>query len=150
MSMVIEEQMKSLRRKYLIPFWLAFIGVLAAVVGAFVAGEITPHEMGYASAVVCFMAVVVLTLLLSRTSSEVHTAMELAQNGVDSAARKKTLKAIRHCKIVIAVMSVGLAYGLWLTKSDPLLPRLVGAAINVAITGAFIVALRAQKAKLRE
>jgi hypothetical protein len=34
--------------------------------------------------------------------------------------------------------------------NDPLLPRIIGAAVNIAITSAFIVALRAQKAKLGE
>jgi hypothetical protein len=149
-AMVIEEQMKSLQRKYVIPFLMVFVGVLAVIVGAFVVGEITPLEMGYAFAVVCFTAIVVLTLLLSRSSSEVRIAKELGQDGIDSAARKKTLQTIRNYKIAISVMPGLFAYALWSTTNDPLLPRIIGAAINIAITGAFFVALRAQKAKLGE
>jgi hypothetical protein len=140
--------MKSLQRKYLIPFSIGFIGVLVAIVGAFVAGEITSLEMGYAFATSCFTAIVVLTLLFSRVSSEVHTARELTQDRVNSAARKKALRTVRNCKIAIAVMPVLFAYALWSTRGDPLLPRIIGATINIAITSAFIIALRTQKAKL--
>jgi hypothetical protein len=41
-----------------------------------------------------------------------------------------TLKKVR---IAVAVLPV-LVMGLWLTRGEPLLPRLTGAAINVLIT----------------
>jgi hypothetical protein len=142
--------MKSLQRNHLIPFLIVFIGSLGAIVVAFVTGKITPLEMGYAFATACFTAIVVLTLILSRASSEGHAARELAKDGVSSVARKKILRNVRNYKIVIAVMPVLFAYALWSTMGDPLLPRIIGAAINIAITSAFIIALRTQKAKLEE
>ncbi|MEO6910037.1 MAG: hypothetical protein ABI158_03845 [Edaphobacter sp.] len=142
--------MKSLQRSQLLPFLIVFIGSLGAIVVAFIAGKITPLEMGYAFATACFTAIVVLTLLLSQASSEGHAASELEKDSVSPVARKKILRNVRNYQIVIAVMPVLFAYALWSTMGDPLLPRIIGAAINVTITSAFIVALKTQKAKLKE
>lgn len=63
-------------------------------------------------------------------------------------ARKKTLRTIQYYTIAIAIMPCLFIYSLWATRGELLLPRVTGAIINIAITYAFIVALRAQKAKL--
>src|SRR5690348_3273649 len=141
--------MKTLIRKYFIPFVVVFAGTLLVIVGLSAAGKISPSEMGYALGAVCSTAIILLTLLLYKTTKEAQPATQPSESGQGPTARKRILRSIRTCKVAIAVMLVIFVYAFWATKNDPLLLRIVGAVINLAITSAFVIALKTQRAKLR-
>jgi len=52
-------------------------------------------------------------------------------NGNDSLEMTRALRKVRAMTVIFPFL---LVIGLWLTRDQPLLPRLVGAAINVFIT----------------
>jgi len=60
----------------------------------------------------------------------------------DSARVNSATKTLR---IAIGVMPLLLLNGLWVTRGQPSLPRFVGAAINLLITGYFVFLLRRAK-----
>jgi hypothetical protein len=51
-------------------------------------------------------------------------------------------------RIAVVVLPVLLVTGLWVTRGEPLLPRLTGAAINLLITVWLIILLRKAKKKV--
>ena len=141
--------MKTLIGKRLIPFLVVFVGALPVIVGLFVAGKMSPREMGFVLAAVSVTAIVILTLLFDKAAKEAKSATHPLEARDDPAARKKIRRSIRTCKVAVVVMPLILVYALWATRNGPLLPRIVGAAINIAITSAFIFVLKAQKARLK-
>ena len=54
-------------------------------------------------------------------------------------------RSTKRLQIAIIVMLLLLLSGLWVTRGGPLLPRLVGAAINLFITASFVFLLRRAK-----
>ena len=60
----------------------------------------------------------------------------------DSARVNSATKTLR---IAVVVMPLLLLNGLWVTRGQPLLPRFVGAAINLLITAYFVFLLRRAK-----
>ena len=61
----------------------------------------------------------------------------------DSARRVNS--ATKTLRIAVVVMPLLLLNGLWVTRGQPLLPRFVGAAINLLITAYFVFLLRRAK-----
>jgi len=53
--------------------------------------------------------------------------------------------SIKKLRISIIVMLILLLYGLWATRSGPLFPRLVGAAMNLTFTAGLVLQLRRAK-----
>ena len=51
----------------------------------------------------------------------------------------------RKLRIYIIVMLMLLLYGMWATRGAPLLPRMIGAAINAFLTACFVFLLRRTK-----
>ena len=142
--------MKTPIGNHFIPFLVGFPTTLIVIAGLFAAGRMSPREMGYALVAVCFTAIIILILLLDKTAKEARSGTQPAETGDGPTARKKILRSIRTCKGAIAAMLVIFFYGLWSTRSGPLLPRIVGAVINLTITSALVIALKAQKAKLKQ
>ena len=60
--------MKTLIGKRLIPFLVVFVGALPVIVGLFVAGKMSPREMGFVLAAVSVTAIVILTLLFDKAA----------------------------------------------------------------------------------
>jgi hypothetical protein len=56
--------------------------------------------------------------------------------------------ALGKVRIAVVVLPVLLVTGLWVTRREPLLPRLTGAAINLLITVWLIILLRKAKKKV--
>ena len=53
--------------------------------------------------------------------------------------------AVKKLRIAVIVMPLLLVNGLWVTRGAPLLPRLVGVAINLLFTAYFVFLLRKVK-----
>jgi hypothetical protein len=142
--------MKTLIGWHFTSFFVVFVGTPILIAGLFVAGKISPREMGYACVAVCLAAIIVLTLLLAKSARVARSVAHRSKPGDGPTTRKEILRRIRFCKVAIAVMLLIFVYALWATRNDPLLPRIVGAVINIAVTGVFVVGLKTQKAKLKE
>jgi hypothetical protein len=56
--------------------------------------------------------------------------------------------ALGKVRIAVVVLPVLLVTGLWVTRGEPLLPRLTGAAINLLIMVWLIILLRKAKKKV--
>ena len=65
-------------------------------------------------------------------------------DGQDSSLVRSRLST-KRLRIAIIVMLLLLLNGLWVTQGAPLLPRIVGAAINLFITAYFVFLLRRAK-----
>lgn len=61
----------------------------------------------------------------------------------------RTDRATKTLRITVVAMPILLLSGLWVTRGQPLLPRLVGAAINLLITAYFVFLLRRTKKATR-
>jgi hypothetical protein len=60
-------------------------------------------------------------------------------------ARSQVEKARRRLWVALAVLPVLLIFGLWSTRGEALIPRLVGAGVNIFFTSWFIFLLRKTK-----
>jgi hypothetical protein len=87
-------------------------------------------------------AFIVVRLFLRRAS-------EGAKQVSTSADRIKIAAAIRRLKFVVVALPVLLAIGLLVTRGEPLLPRMTGAAVNILITLWLISLIRRAKRQLR-
>jgi hypothetical protein len=90
------------------------------------------------------------TIILNRNLRERRVIEGLPENTIDAPAREDIKRRIRQYTITIVVLPLILLYGLYETRGGPLLPRLTGAAVNLLFTFAFILALRAQRGKLKK
>ncbi len=141
--------MEALIRKRLIQFSLGFSAIALLIAGAFIRGELSSRETGISYLVLCGLASILLTAIVSSLKRSEHVA-EPPVIAIDLLSRRKIMRTVRNYKIVVIVMPLILVFACWGTRGDPLLPRLIGAAINLVLTFLFVVALRAQQAKLGE
>jgi len=123
--------------------------VLMVLVWVFIKGGLTPREL--AAAVLMYWIVMftfVFRLIRARQRSAEDIRKKQIANGVPIQAldRERCVRSIRSLKRLIAAFAVFLAYGLVATWGGPLLPRAVGATVDVVILAACVHALiRAQK-----
>lgn len=68
--------------------------------------------------------------LIKRNRDESRATGEF-DKPLDEMTRLRLRRNIRRFKIWVAFLIFCLAYGLWSTQQDPLLPRIVGASVNV-------------------
>jgi len=101
-------------------------------------GVISPRQLGIGFLLLsgCLYVAILYRYTRGRGRAKQHTNVSI---GTGTAKREGALKSIRVC---IVVLVIGLVSGLWLTRGEPLLPRLIGAAINVLITGWLVFLLR--------
>lgn len=94
-------------------FLLVFPITLILIAGLLAAGKMSPREMGYALVAVCFTAIIILTLLLDKTTREARSATQPFEIGDGPTTRKKVQRSIRTCRVAIAAMPVIFVYALW-------------------------------------
>jgi len=117
-------------------------GVLLALVWVLLKSGLSPR--GFAVAVLMWwvaMFASIFVLLRSRQRGAKDFRDKQISDGVSTAAldRDQCVKNIRSMKRLIAMFAVFLGYGLLSTQGMPVLPRIVGAAVDV-----FILAVCAQ------
>lgn len=94
------------------------------------------------------MFAAVFFLIRSRQRSAEDIRRKQIASGVPAEAidREQYLRAIRSLKKLIAVFAVFLACGLLVSWGEPLMPRAIGASVDVFFLAAFVYSLmRAQK-----
>ncbi len=117
-------------------------GVLLVLVWGLIKSGLSP--LGFAVAVLIWwiaMFAAIFVLIRSRQRGAKDLREKQISDGVstDALDRDRCVKNIRSMKRLIAAFAVFLGYGLLSTQGKPLLPRLVGAAVDV-----FILAVCAQ------
>lgn len=73
-----------------------------------------------------------------------------ALNHVDVEVKKAIHGAVRILQIAVFVLPVMLIAGLWVTRGGPLVPRVIGAGINISATWWFLTLLRRAYRKSEE
>jgi hypothetical protein len=146
----MEDALKRFAGERLLLFYTSFIGALAAITGALLLGWLPPRGAAIAYLLSCLFAVAAMTIILNRNLRERRAIEGLAENKIDAPAREDIKRRIRQYTITIVLLPLILLYGLYETRGGPLLPRLTGAAVNLLFTFAFILALRAQRGKLKK
>jgi hypothetical protein len=122
---------------------------IAAITCAFLLGWLTPRGAAIVYILWCLFAVAALTMILNRNLKEKRAIEVLSDNRIDAPARQEIKRRIRHYTIIIIVLPFILLYGLYETRGGPLLPRVTGAVVNLLFTFAFVLALRAERRKLK-
>ncbi|MGC2502067.1 MAG: hypothetical protein WA419_17845 [Silvibacterium sp.] len=91
-------------------------------------------------------------LIRSRQRSAEDVRRNKIASGVPTEAldRDRCIKNIRSMKRLIAVFAVLLGYGVLATQGDPLLPRAVGASVDIFCLTACVHSLMQSKKRLKE
>ncbi len=142
--------MKRFADKRLLVFYTFFIGALAAITCAFRLGWLPPRGAAIAYILSCLFAVASLRSILNRNPGEHRVVEASPDNAIDGPAREDIKRRIRRYTIIVVVLPLTLLYGLYQSRGGPLLPRLTGAAVNLLFTFAFVLALIAQRRKLKK
>lgn len=129
------------------PFWasllfvlICFSGIGFAMAYEFAVGNISSRVLGIGllALVGCLIAVVV----LRRGKLGSHTPSE---TGRQSEASLQVNVSMRIVKAAVVVLPILLIIGMWLTRGQPLIPRLTGVAVNLFFTFWLISILRRTK-----
>lgn len=120
---------------------LCLLSLVSALVYLFAKGAISAREFG-AGVLLLAGCLFVVMLYRYRGGGRYKEQDVSVSPRIDAA---KTDSARRKLRIAIVVLPVLLVAGLWQTKGEPLLPRTVGAGINVVMTAWFIYLLRKTK-----
>jgi hypothetical protein len=137
----VRQPFKSFLNSFLFLF-LCFLALALLLTYASVTDFLSPRQFA-----LCFL------LLMGGLFTALVYRYRRAQLSKDSQESSPALRpesprvnnAIKRLRVAVIVLPILLLNGLWLTQGQPLLPRLVGAAINLLFTGYFIFLLRKAK-----
>jgi hypothetical protein len=117
-------------RKVIVTLILCLILTLAGLTTLEVAGVITPRVF----AILCLAAIIILAVLTSRVfrTALLHSTKVEMRSGP---SRRKRL-------YVLSAALVWLVIAFWLTRGQPWLPRLMGAAVVIAFAAPFAMTKR--------
>lgn len=127
--------------------------VLLGLVWVFIKGGFSPRGFGV-TVLIWWIAMfaMLFTLIRSRQRSAEETRRKQIANGVPAEAvdRDQCVRNIRSMKKLIGVFAVLLVYGLLSTQGDPLMPRAIGAAVDVFFLAAFLHSILRSQKRLKE
>ena len=133
--------MKTSLSSRLLGIMFTFTAVALLVAIAYAKGAMSPRLLG-----------VVLLLLVGALSVAISSTMKRANSGTDQlsgpADTSKRRRLIQRLQIAVVVLPVLLVAGLWVTRGEPLFPRITGAAVNIFFTLWFISLIRRAKKQL--
>lgn len=127
--------------------------VLLILVWLFVKHGLSARGFGVAALVwwiAMFAMIFGLTRARQRSASDFRRQQIAQGASADALDRDRCVKNIRSMKRLIAAFAIFLGYGLLTTRGQPLLPRLVGAMVDVVILGACAHTLFRSKKRLQE
>jgi hypothetical protein len=105
-------------------------------------GAMSPRLLGVVGLLMMGVLWVVIFLGLKRASSGANELRTSADTP------KKIRASIRRLQVAVVALPVLLVAGLWMTRGEPLVPRMTGAAVNVFFTLWFISLIRRAKKQL--
>lgn len=122
------------------------------LVWVFVKGGLSPR--GFAVAALIWgiaMFAVSFRLIRNRQRSAEDIRKKQIASGISLEAldRNQCIGNIRNMKRLIAMFAIFLGYGMLTTQGEPLLPRAVGATIDVLLLAAFINSLMRSQKRLK-
>lgn len=140
--------------KRLIIAVLGLASALSTLTYLLVTHHISPRDFGIA-ALLLWVAMFVIVILLSRQFIALkkvsNDAVSRSSEGsFDAKTRRRLERQVRMFRTWVILMPLILLYGLWETRGESLLPRLVGATINILMTAAFFRAMRNVQARLKQ
>lgn len=107
-------------------------------------GFLSPRGLAIGLLALCISGGTWAMIILRKTAKELEVQPGPPGSPIDAVTRKRRLLGIRVGKIAIVILMLFLVLGL--LQGGPLLPRLVGAIVNVWITAAIIlVVVRLQR-----
>lgn len=136
-------------KKALLPPIAGLLGIICLIVLAFVTGYLSAQSAALTCIVLCVVATFVANARLQKAAREAKLKGEIEPAPSDSLTSMKTARRTRTLEIAIGVLLSLLIYGLWTTRGGPILPRLIGTAVNLWLVGSFSWALHRQKQKAK-
>jgi hypothetical protein len=122
------------------------VGLMTLLAYEFSHGILSPRGLAIALFMLCIAISVGVVLIGRKTAEEFRVPPGPPGASIDTATRKRRLLGIRLAKAWIIILAVGLLVGLRGIGSEPLLPLLVGVAVNLCMMATAIwVVVRLQE-----
>ena len=133
--------MKTSLSSRLLGIVFTFTAVALLVAIAYANGAMSPRLLGVA-----------LFLMVGALSVAIYLSMKRASSGTShlraSADTTKGRALVRRLQTAVVALPVLLVAGLWITRGEPVFPRIAGAAVNIFFTLWFISLIRRAKKQL--
>jgi hypothetical protein len=137
--------MKTIMKRTLLTSVCA-MGVLILLTRGFAHGLLSPRGLGIALLTVCVGIGIWAVLIIRKTAAELRATSVPAGASIDEATRKRRLLSIRAGQLAIVILALSLLIGLRQIRTAPLLPLVVGAAVNLCIMAVVIrIVVRLQR-----
>ena len=122
------------------------LGVLMLFTREFAHGMFSPRGLGIALLTVCIGIGIWAALIIRKTAAELRATSALPGASMDEATRKRRLLGIRAGQLAIVILALSLVIGLRQIGMAPLLPLVVGAAVNLCTIAVLIrIVVRLQR-----
>lgn len=118
-----------------------FLGVALVLAFAFAFGKISPQLLGVGLVVLVGCLTVAVSLLFRNERS----AQDMNREQGRPELKPTSASSARKLKATVAFLVVALIVGILVTKGQPILPRFIGAAVNLFFVGWCITLLRRVK-----
>jgi hypothetical protein len=133
--------------KRLLVLFVCFVGVGSLLNYVFGRGLLSPRGLGVALLILCIALVSGFLLSVKKSAKEFAMPLEPDGTATNATTRKLLLWRMRRAKKRIVIMVFVLALALINFRSFPLLPLLVGVALNLLITARSVqIVFRIKKA----
>jgi hypothetical protein len=127
-----------------LPFSASFVAAVVLLEFGFSRGFLSPRGLAIGLLALCISGGMWAMIIFRKSAKELEVQPGSPGASIDAVTRKRRLLGIRVGKIAIVVLVLLLVLGL--LQGGPLLPRLVGAIVNVWIIAAIIlVVVRLQR-----
>jgi len=115
---------------------LCSLGVAVGLIYEYSEGHLSPRQLGtgFLMLVACLFGLSVFRL----TRNEI---LKSTPSGEDKKGPSETALAIRRLRTIVLTLPAVLVVASWMTRNQPLLPRVIGAAINILLTCWFVFLL---------
>jgi len=123
---------------------LSFVLLMSPLIYEQAKGELTPKQL--AAVLLIFMGCLFAFLLFRFTQARLAQGQPVPSK---ETAPSETGNARRTARVAVLILPVLLVIGLWVTRDGPLLPRVVGAAINIFFTCWFLFLLVGTKSSAK-
>jgi hypothetical protein len=141
-----EAYVNATMKKLLLVCLGAYILLALLILYEYIVAKIPLRLLGVEYAALFVVAAIVLTTVLRR-NRKANSIADVIPHSSGSSEPKAARETVRNYRVAIVLMCAILIYGIWDRKGAPLWVTLVGAAINVAITSALVLIVRAKNSK---
>jgi hypothetical protein len=112
----------------------SYSAFLLLVVVAFVRGLLSPRALGVVGLFGMVAFALVFFIAFKRRSKRAASIVVSPSAPLDASGRKKRVRTIRYCKVLVVVLVFILLNGLREIGRGPLFPQMIGATVNLGIT----------------